>query len=101
MKNSIKKLGPLRIGDVLSNMMIHMEMINYWNPRIQDLLELWGPLGISKSLQEIIDEEGWIEESVDDWEFSNHTERRYIKVKKLKSPSAQALIEFVDEVITI
>ena len=63
-------------------------------------LQLWQPLGFSKSLQEIIDGSGYVTQTINLLIFRDKLEPSdIIKTNYLKSPEANALFTFLQEIL--
>lgn len=104
-----KVTHPVRIGDVL-------EKYDYWNwtkcaeysdtegyeSHLDKLVFLWEPCGLTKSLQEIVEESGYeeCEEPTREVDMNGDVCSWYV-TEELKRPNARALFEFLLEIIPI
>lgn len=95
----------LYIGDVLEKIQNNefFYSIEYEKGDAEELIMLWKPLGLSRSLQEIIEESGWIYKGQVDCCIDCHNDAPRCGEKCdeqiLKSPEANALFNFLQEVV--
>lgn len=89
-KRPIYKMGPIKIGDVLEKMGSDDYIPDgFFKNKKERLLYYWGECGFSKSLQQIVDESGYM----------IYTDLEYAELMLLKSPEANALFSFLQEIL--
>ena len=89
---------PIRLGEVLDKMQTHedgeISSVAAMEFSILELLDLWQPLGFSRSLQEIVQASGW------EYTLTARDEDSSIrKAEVLTSPEANALFSFLQEIV--